>query len=220
MLHTRIAHVKELVAAPREAVPSSRMEGREERDPGYDDWFDEPEPPQGRSAGAVFDDEDAWVVPESGRRRLRPGRREPLVIAGREVGPTQLAIVAACVLAIFFAVLAAAGVFSSGAPKASTPPPAQNNPPPTVSSNVTTPAASSPKAQVPTTQLKPGDTGAQVKVLQKALTALGFSPGKADGDYGPSTQNAVERFQVSKGLGEDGIVGAQTLAALQHALSG
>ena len=205
----------------RDAVPSSRMEGREERDPGYDDWFDEPEPPQGRSAGAVFDDEDAWMEPESGRRRVRPGRREPIVIAGREVGPTQLAIAVACLLAIFFAVLAAAGVFSGGAPKASAPPSAQNNhPPPTVSSNVTTPTTSSSAAQAPTTQLKPGDTGAQVKVLQKALTALGFSPGKADGDYGPSTQNAVERFQVSKGLAEDGIVGAETLAALQHALSG
>jgi peptidoglycan hydrolase-like protein with peptidoglycan-binding domain len=59
-----------------------------------------------------------------------------------------------------------------------------------------------------------------VKDLQRALTALGYSPGKADGNYGPATQIAVEKFQVAKKLAEDGVVGQQTLAALQQALSG
>jgi peptidoglycan hydrolase-like protein with peptidoglycan-binding domain len=59
-----------------------------------------------------------------------------------------------------------------------------------------------------------------VKVLQRALAALGFSPGKPDGDYGPATKVEVEKFQVSKGLAEDGVVGQQTLAALQQALAG
>jgi peptidoglycan hydrolase-like protein with peptidoglycan-binding domain len=87
---------------------------------------------------------------------------------------------------------------------------------------VTKPAttATKPTTQAPQQTLKPGDTGEQVKVLQRALTALHFSPGKADGDYGQATQIAVEKFQLSKGLGEDGIVGQQTLAALQQALSG
>ena len=44
--------------------------------------------------------------------------------------------------------------------------------------------------------------------------------GKPDGDYGPSTMNAVERFQIAHNLGEDGIVGPATLAALQKALQG
>ena len=60
----------------------------------------------------------------------------------------------------------------------------------------------------------------QVKTLQKALASLGFSPGTPDGDYGPATQVAVERFQVAKGLAEDGVVGPATLAALQKALAG
>jgi peptidoglycan hydrolase-like protein with peptidoglycan-binding domain len=73
--------------------------------------------------------------------------------------------------------------------------------------------------QVPTQTLAPGDTGAQVTILQRALAALGFSAGTPDGDYGPGTQTAVARFQASKGLPQLGIVGPQTLAALQRALS-
>ena len=74
--------------------------------------------------------------------------------------------------------------------------------------------------QAPTqTPLKSGDTGPEVKQLQKALAAAGFSPGTPDGDYGPSTMNAVERFQVAKNLGEDGVYGPATQAALQKALN-
>ena len=40
------------------------MEGREERDPGYDDWFDEPEPPSesrsGANRGAYEPVEEVW----------------------------------------------------------------------------------------------------------------------------------------------------------------
>jgi peptidoglycan hydrolase-like protein with peptidoglycan-binding domain len=59
-----------------------------------------------------------------------------------------------------------------------------------------------------------------VKILQRALNALGYPVGKPDGDYGPVTQTAVEKFQVAKNLPEDGVVGPQTLAALRQALSG
>lgn len=217
MLHDRIVTVKwPVVGAESQAVPLRAMEGREEGDPGFDDWFDEPEPPQGRGARAVRDDEDAWVVPERASGPAR--RRDPLVIAGREVGTAQLAIVGACVLAIFFAILAAAGVFNSPGKKTPTALTTQN-PPPTVSPAVTTPTVSSPTTG-PTQTLKPGDTGSQVTALQNALTKLGFSPGKADGDYGPSTQFAVEKFQQANDLGVDGVVGPKTLAALQKALSG
>src|SRR6185437_13785717 len=123
------------------------------------------------------------------------------------------------VLAIIFAILAAFGVFNGGKPAAA-PPVAPTVKHVTVTVQPTTAVNTNPSAPAPQQTLKPGDMGSQVKTLQRALTALGFSPGTPDGDYGPSTQNAVERFQVAKGLGEDGIVGPATLAALQKALSG
>jgi len=194
------------------------MEGRDERDAGYDDWFDEPEAPEGRGTRAVFDDDDAWVLPESGEGRARPRRREPLVVAGHELGTPQLAIVGACIVALLLAVLAAAGVFNSPA-KHVAPPVTRPKPPPVVSPADTTPTQPSRSSGL-TKTLKPGDTGAQVTALQNALTKLGFSPGKADGDYGPSTQIAVEHFQAANNLGVDGVVGPQTLAAIQKALGG
>jgi hypothetical protein len=54
--------------------------------------------------------------------------------------------------------------------------------------------------------------------VQKALTDLGFSPGAVDGVDGRNTRNAVRAFQMSKGLGADGIAGPATKAALEGAL--
>jgi hypothetical protein len=194
------------------------MESREERGPGYDDWFDEPEPLTETQSGVgrAYDSVDeVWVLPEddfAGPRRARE-----FVIGGRTLTTTQLAIIAASVLALFFAILAAAGVFNS---KKAAAPPVTLPKPVTVTVNTATTAVTPPTVQAPAQTLLPGATGSQVKILQRALASLGFSPGKADGDYGPSTQIAVEKFQVSKGLAEDGVVGQQTLAALQQALSG
>ena len=197
------------------------MEGREERDPGYDDWFDEPEPPSETQSGAnrgVYEPvEEVWVLPEDEAPRDR-GPRGEIAIGNWTLTTTQAAIIAVSILALVLAILAATGSFSSN--KAAVPPVTTPHPPTTVT--VTKPATTptKPTTQAPQQTLKPGDTGEQVKVLQRALTALHFSPGKADGDYGQATQIAVEKFQLSKGLGEDGIVGQQTLAALQQALSG
>ena len=82
----------------------------------------------------------------------------------------------------------------------------------TPQTTTTTPAQ---PVAAPTSNLKPGDTGAQVKVLQRALARLGFSAGTIDGQYGPATEAAVERFQAAAGLTADGIVGPATLAALK-----
>jgi hypothetical protein len=196
------------------------MEAREEpHDPGYDDWFDEPEPPADTHSGAhrsTYEDvEEVWVLPEDEDVR-GPGNRE-IVIAGRTFTLTQVAIVVISVLALFFAALAAAGVFNG---KTAAAPPVTIKKPVTPTVQTSTPAVTTPSTQAPAQTLSPGDTGAQVKILQKALAKLGFSPGTPDGDYGPATQVAVERFQVSKGLAEDGVVGPQTLNAIQKALSG
>jgi hypothetical protein len=196
------------------------MEAHEEpRDPGYDDWFDEPEPltetQSGANRGVYEDVEEVWVLPEDEDTRS-PGHRD-IVIAGRTLTVTQVAIIALSVLAIFFAILAAAGVFNGNKAAAPpvTPPVKPVKPVKTNTNPVTTPST-----QAPAQTLKPGDTGSQVKTLQRALATLGFSPGTPDGDYGPATQVAVEKFQVAKGLAEDGVVGPATLAALQRALAG
>ena len=196
------------------------MEGPEDRGPGYDDWFDEPEPPTETQSGAnrgVYEDaEEVWMLPEDEEARS-PGQRE-VVIGGRTFTMTQVAIIALSVIAIFLAILAAAGVFSSG--KAAAPPVSTPTVPPPAKTTTSTQTNTTPTVAAPSVTLKPGDTGEQVKTLQKALAALHFSPGTPDGDYGPATQVAVEKFQVAKGLAEDGVVGPATLNALQKALAG
>lgn len=57
-------------------------------------------------------------------------------------------------------------------------------------------------------------SGDDVLILQKALTALGYHPGKEDGLFGPTTSSAIEAFQAAHGLTVDGIVGDATWAAL------
>jgi peptidoglycan hydrolase-like protein with peptidoglycan-binding domain len=49
-----------------------------------------------------------------------------------------------------------------------------------------------------------------VRELQLRLRRLGDRPGPVDGLYGPMTEAAVERFQRSRGLAIDGMVGPQT----------
>ncbi len=195
------------------------MEGHQGGGPGYDDWFDEPEQPtetQGSANRGVYEDvEDQWMLPED-EESHRSSQRE-IVVAGRTLTLTQVAIIVLSVLAIFFAILAAAGVFDSG--KAAAPP---VTPPPThpvTTQQTTTQTNTTSSVQAPSTTLKPGDTGQQVKLLQQSLGSLDFSVGTVDGDYGPATQVAVEKFQVAKGLAEDGIVGPATLAALQKAVA-
>lgn len=56
--------------------------------------------------------------------------------------------------------------------------------------------------------------GAKVEQVQKKLLALGYSPGAADGIYGPQSAAAVMEFQADRGLVADGEVGNVTLKAL------
>ena len=56
-------------------------------------------------------------------------------------------------------------------------------------------------------------------MLQHALAHLGYSPGTIDGQYGPSTTQAVKSFQTAHGLTADGVAGPKTIAALKNALT-
>ncbi len=58
--------------------------------------------------------------------------------------------------------------------------------------------------------------GADVRTLQEALSALGFTCGAADGIFGAHTEDALRRFQLNMGLPNDGIAGAFTFRALLH----
>ena len=62
--------------------------------------------------------------------------------------------------------------------------------------------------------LQQGSSGAEVADLQNKLLARGFDPGGSDGSFGPGTAAAVEAFQRSVKLNDDGVVGPQTAAAL------
>lgn len=196
------------------------MEGRDERDPGYDDWFDEPEPPtetQSAVSRAAYEDADeVWDLPDD-EGSARPRGGSDIVIAGRTLTRTQLAIIAASILALIFALLAAAGVFSGGT--ASVPPATTPTHPVTTQPATTQATTTTPSIQAPAQTLTPGDTGEQVKALQRALIHLGYLTGPVDGDYGINTKVAVEKFQIAKNLSEDGVLGPQTLNALQQALA-
>ncbi len=53
-----------------------------------------------------------------------------------------------------------------------------------------------------------------VRNAQMALNEKGYDVGKVDGQFGPSTQNAVRRFQSEKGLAQSGRLDSATLTAL------
>ena len=66
--------------------------------------------------------------------------------------------------------------------------------------------------------LKKGSKKPEVKDLQEALKALGFSGvGKVDGVFGAATEKAVKAFQASVGIEADGIVGALTWRNIDEA---
>ena len=67
--------------------------------------------------------------------------------------------------------------------------------------------------------LKKGNTGDDVKKIQQALSDLGYDLGKwgVDGILGSATTEAIKAFQKAQGLTVDGIIGPDTIAALEKA---
>jgi peptidoglycan hydrolase-like protein with peptidoglycan-binding domain len=66
-----------------------------------------------------------------------------------------------------------------------------------------------------TTILRRESRGTAVSQLQNRLKALGFFQANVTGYYGSLTEEAVRKFQRSRGLSVNGIAGPTTLAALQ-----
>ncbi len=67
----------------------------------------------------------------------------------------------------------------------------------------------------PTSTLRQGSTGESVKWLQWHLYKLGYlTSSDIDGDFGPTTLNAVKKYQTDKKLDVDGVVGSGTRGQL------
>ena len=196
-----------------------------QHEPDVDNWFDEPD-----TSGAL-DERSArlarskqhespagergadWVVADTAPTT---GERLPIRVPEMLRNRRAVLVAALVLVACLLGGLAAAGVFSGSSRHATTTPPATTGAPATTTTPQVTPTQ--PALAAPAAPLKPGDRGAAVKGLQRALAHLGYSPGMIDGQYGPATISAVSRFQRANGLTADGILGANTLRALARAL--
>jgi len=185
------------------------------RDP--DDWFVGSDAARIEAGARVppplEDGGDDWL----GDPSARVDRDAPF---GVNLSTRSVAIVAGVLLAgcLLVGGLVLAGVFGATKHRPAAAPTTHRTP-----TRASTTAASPPPAATappPTATLKPGDTGTQVELLQRALVQLGYAAGKVDGNYGPATTAAVKQFQSASKLTADGVLGPLTLAALVSALRG
>ena len=68
--------------------------------------------------------------------------------------------------------------------------------------------------------IRQGSRGNYVCIAQDDLNTLGYRTGGLDGVYGTQTLNAVKRYQASRGLSADGIIGCNTWRSLQENVVG
>lgn len=68
--------------------------------------------------------------------------------------------------------------------------------------------------------IKEGNRGVYVLIAQDDLNTLGYTTGGLDGIFGPKTKEAVRRYQQSRGLSVDGIIGCNTWRSLQEDVVG
>ncbi len=68
--------------------------------------------------------------------------------------------------------------------------------------------------------IRRGARGNYVCIAQDDLNTLGYRTGGLDGVFGEQTYNAVKRYQSSRGLSADGIIGCDTWRSLQENVVG
>ena len=68
--------------------------------------------------------------------------------------------------------------------------------------------------------IRQGSRGNYVCIAQDDLNTLGFSTGGLDGVFGVQTYNAIRRYQSSRGLVSDGVIGCITWRSLQETVVG
>lgn len=199
--------------------------GREDdwlADEGGIDWSGDP-----RS----YEDDADWPQQQPERARpaglvrapVRDGTASEAMLRRRRAWAIG-AVAAAILIAIIVAVVAANGGGGSSAPEAVTTQPTSetsvSTPTETTTPTTSTPTSTTAEVTIPEGgHLSAGDSGAQVETLQQALKQLGLYDGKVDGDFGQGTQDAVIAFQNAHNLTADGIVGQETAAAINQALS-
>ena len=186
------------------------------RSPDPDDWFaGQNRAPTRRTrlgerpaaTSRPASEEDDWVGGNP-----RPRRPGPDFLASL---PERWVPVAAgiALFVLLIGGLSLAGAFDSSKPK----PAATTQITTTPTTPTTTPTVGT-SVPPPATTLKPGDTGTEVKALQRALAQLGYTAGKVDGDYGAATKTALAQFQTAAKLTPDGVFGPATRTALVKAL--
>ena len=99
------------------------------------------------------------------------------------------------------------------------PGPSPSTPPPTAITSPSTPSTPPTPTATPTQDAEPvllraGDKGDAVAQVQRRLRELGYFLPTVDGDFGSSTLQAVWALQKAAGITRDGVVGPETLAAL------
>jgi general secretion pathway protein A len=68
------------------------------------------------------------------------------------------------------------------------------------------------------TEMSPGSKGVNIERLQGLLREVGAYNGPLTGVYDGNTISAIKGFQFSRGIGQDGIVGSQTLMLLYRSI--
>ncbi len=190
-----------------------------------DDWFVET---GGGRSPAADDETELRETRQSAQGepraaiRVREGERSRRLIVGAIVGAMILVVAGALAGALVSrslnggvetttSLVTTTATLTTTLTTSTTP---STTPSTTTSSTPTTPATL-PEGVV----LRRGSKGVEVRQVQEALVALGYST-TIDGKFGPATAQAVKSFQASSDLTDDGVVGPATLSALSAAVNG